>query len=89
MSGGDLHHLRSAIFRHEHEPGADVWLGGGGIDLGGALDLLTAHVLAMQLAAQIYVRSNRVVYCAKLHHHNGARCIFNRGFSQLLDRESK
>jgi aquaporin Z len=49
----------------------------------------TAPVLAMQLAAQIYVRSNRVVYCAKLHHHNGARCIFNRGFSQLLDRESK
>ena len=48
-----------------------------------------APVLAMQLAAEIYVRSKRVVYCAKLHHHNGARCIFNCRFSQLLELESK
>jgi aquaporin Z len=49
----------------------------------------TAPVLAMQLAAELHVRSKRVVYCAKLHHHNSARCIFNCGFSRLLDQESK
>src|SRR6184192_4641086 len=30
----------------------------------------TAPVLAMQLAALIYLRSKRTVYCAKYHHHN-------------------
>ena len=49
----------------------------------------TAPVLAMQLAAELHVRSKRVVYCAKLYHHNSARCIFNCGFSRLLDQESK
>src|SRR5260370_40875518 len=39
MSGGDLHHLRSAVFRDEHEPCANVRLGGRGIILGRALDL--------------------------------------------------
>jgi aquaporin Z len=48
----------------------------------------TAPVLAMQLAAELYVRSKRVVYCAKFHHHNNSRCIFNCGFKQLLDQES-
>jgi aquaporin Z len=49
----------------------------------------TAPVLAMQLAAELYVRSKRVVYCAKFHHHNNSRCIFNCGFRQLLDQEPK
>ena len=39
MSRGDLHHFRSAVFRDEHEPRANVRLGGRGIILGGALDL--------------------------------------------------
>ena len=48
----------------------------------------TAPVLAMQLAALVYRRSGRVVNCAKLHHHNGARCIFNCAFGKLLDKET-
>jgi aquaporin Z len=43
----------------------------------------TAPVMAMQLAAVVYRRAGRVVYCAKLHHHNGARCIFNCAFGQM------
>ncbi len=43
----------------------------------------TAPVLAMQIAALVYRRSRRVVYCAKLHHHNCARCIFNCAFGEL------
>jgi len=47
----------------------------------------TAPVLAMQLAATIYRGSGRAVYCAKLHHHNSARCIFRCAFGELLRRE--
>ncbi len=43
----------------------------------------TAPVLAMQAAASVYHRAGRVVHCAKLHHHNSARCIFNCAFSEL------
>ena len=48
----------------------------------------TAPVLAMLCAAQVYRRAGRVVYCAKLHHHNGARCIFNCAFGQVLEKEA-
>lgn len=48
-----------------------------------------APVLAMQLAAEIYVRTKRVVYCAKLYHHNNAPCIFNCRFSELREMECK
>jgi len=41
----------------------------------------------MQLAALIYLRSKRTVYCAKYHHHNRHRCIFNCRFAELLERE--
>ncbi len=44
----------------------------------------TAPVLAMLLAAEIYRRSDGTVYCAKLHHFNNKRCIFNCRFSELL-----
>jgi aquaporin Z len=47
----------------------------------------TAPVLAMQLAAWIYERGRGTVYCAKYHHHNTERCIFNCRFSELLRRE--
>lgn len=47
-----------------------------------------APVLAMQLAAFVYLRSGRAVYCAKLHHHNGTRCIFSCTFGKLLSQES-
>ena len=47
----------------------------------------TAPVLAMQLAAVLYIRGKRTVYCAKYHHHNRHRCIFNCRFPELLERE--
>ncbi len=46
-----------------------------------------APVLAMQWAAAVYLRGTRTVYCAKLHHHNGQRCIFNCRFAELAARE--
>lgn len=48
---------------------------------------LTAPILAMQLAAMLYTRSERTVYCAKYHHHNAHRCIFNCRFPELAARE--
>jgi aquaporin Z len=48
----------------------------------------TAPVLAMQLAAVIYVRGKGIVYCAKYHHYNRHRCIFNCRFPELLEREA-
>jgi aquaporin Z len=47
----------------------------------------TAPVLAMQLAAALYRYGEGIVYCAKFHHHNNQRCIFNCRFSDLLGRE--
>jgi aquaporin Z len=44
----------------------------------------TAPVLAMFCAALVYRRTGRFVHCAKLHHHNGARCIFNCAFGQIM-----
>jgi hypothetical protein len=41
----------------------------------------------MQLAAMLYVRNQGVVYCAKFHHHNQQRCIFNCRFPDLLALE--
>ena len=40
---------------------------------------LTAPLSGMLLAAECYVRTNGIhrVLCAKLHHHNNARCIFH------------
>lgn len=46
-----------------------------------------APVLAMLCAAFAYRRTGRAVYCAKLHHHNGARCIFNCAFGELENGE--
>jgi aquaporin Z len=48
---------------------------------------LTAPVLAMQLAAICFRASGRRIYCAKIHHYNGERCIFNCEFPALLERE--
>lgn len=47
----------------------------------------TAPVIAMQLAAVLYLRAKREVYCAKYHHHNNAPCIFNCRFPELAKRE--
>ncbi len=45
----------------------------------------TAPPLAMLIAAEAYlrVRSARAVYCAKLNHHNAARCIFRCRYMEL------
>src|ERR1700746_3398702 len=48
----------------------------------------TAPVLAMQLAAALYLRGKGTVYCAKYHHYNRHRCIFNCRFPELLARET-
>jgi aquaporin Z len=48
----------------------------------------TAPVLAMLFAASVYRRTGRIVHCAKLHHHNGARCIFSCAFGELVARET-
>jgi aquaporin Z len=44
-----------------------------------------APPVGMLLAAELYVRfgSARSVYCAKCHHCNGKRCIFNCRFGEL------
>ena len=44
-----------------------------------------APPLAMLIAAEAYllVRSARAVYCAKLNHHNTARCIFRCRYMEL------
>lgn len=47
----------------------------------------TAPILAMQAAAWLYLRRQGVAHCAKLHHHNAARCIFNCRFGELASRE--
>ena len=47
----------------------------------------TAPVIAMQLAASLYLKRQGVVHCAKYHHHNAYRCIFNCRFADLLQRE--
>ena len=45
----------------------------------------TAPPLAMYAAGAIYTRrrGTRSVLCAKLHHHNGSRCIFRCDYAQL------
>jgi aquaporin Z len=47
----------------------------------------TAPIIAMQLAAWVYLRRRGMVHCAKLHHHNNQRCIFNCRFGDLLAQE--
>jgi hypothetical protein len=50
---------------------------------------LTAPVLGMLLAAEVYVRRHGLhqVICAKLHHHNNKRCIFRHcGYHADRDR---
>ncbi len=50
-----------------------------------------APPMAMLAAAEVYVRlrGTKAVFCAKLHHHNSARCIFNCNFEELLSRNIK
>jgi aquaporin Z len=47
---------------------------------------LVAPPIAMLAAAEVFVRVRGLknVFCAKLHHHNNKRCIFNCNFGELL-----
>ena len=49
-----------------------------------------APPLAMLSAAEVYVRVKgaKEVYCAKFHHHNSKRCIFNCRFDELKNKEN-
>jgi aquaporin Z len=49
----------------------------------------TAPLLGMLLAAELYVRGKGIAYCAKLHHHNHARCIFNCRFDELMQKDDR
>jgi aquaporin Z len=46
---------------------------------------MTAPPIGMLLAAEVYRRKNgaQAILCAKLHHHNDKRCIFNCGYRSL------
>lgn len=48
----------------------------------------TAPPLGMMLAAQVYLRlrGKEAVFCAKLHHDNGKRCIFRCNHQTLLTK---
>lgn len=48
-----------------------------------------APALAMLAAAEVFVRARglKSVLCAKLHHHNNARCIFNCEYDKLLGKK--
>jgi aquaporin Z len=50
---------------------------------------LLAPPLGMLAAAEVYVRQAGLarVFCAKLHHHTDARCIFNCRFDDLRHRQ--
>jgi len=45
---------------------------------------LTAPLLGMLLAAELYVRTRRPVLCAKLHHDNAERCIFRCNYGRAV-----
>lgn len=46
-----------------------------------------APLIAMQAAAWVYVTREGKVHCAKFHHHNDHRCIFNCEFADLAAQE--
>jgi len=49
-----------------------------------------APPLGMLVAAELYVRQHGLprVFCAKLHHHNTKRCIFQCNWKQLSVSEA-
>lgn len=46
-----------------------------------------APIPAMLLAAELYVKADCKVHCAKLHHHNHCRCIFHCNFGEFIEAE--
>ena len=78
--------IRSADLRDEHESGA---LARAGAALGRSRrrsgSTSSAPAIGMLSAAELFVRTRglHAVFCAKLHHHTAARCIFHCRFSEL------
>jgi aquaporin Z len=67
LSGMSMNPARTFASALPAELWTDYWL------------YLTAPLIGMLSAAECFVRINGIhrVLCAKLHHHNNARCIFN------------
>ncbi len=49
----------------------------------------TAPLAGMLLAAKVFARAGARAACAKLHHHNRKRCIFNCNFREVEGRGSE
>ncbi|HWS87619.1 MAG TPA: aquaporin [Pyrinomonadaceae bacterium] len=49
----------------------------------------TSPLLGMLLAAEVFARTGARAACAKLHHHNRKRCIFNCEFGEIESRGRK
>jgi aquaporin Z len=49
----------------------------------------TAPLVGMLLAAEVFARTGARAACAKLHHHNRKRCIFNCNFGEVGGRRSE
>ena len=49
----------------------------------------TAPLLGMLLAAEVFARAGARAACAKLHHHNRKRCIFNCEFGRAESGERR
>jgi aquaporin Z len=75
LSGMSMNPARSFASAYVGEIWAAIWI------------YFTAPILGMLGAAAIFRRGGWVVHCAKLHHHNGARCIFRCAFHELAAQE--
>jgi aquaporin Z len=65
--------------------GPALWSGAGAI--APLWIYFAAPAIGMLSAAELFVRTRGLsaVFCAKLHHHTRARCIFHCRFSELVD----
>lgn len=78
--------FRSAVPWHQYEPESHLRFGSDRPHLDSGADLFYCLVLAMLFAVLVYRRTGRAVYCAKLYHHNGARCVFTCTFGEMKSR---
>ena len=80
--------LGIAAFGHEHESGAHIRLRICRSYLDWALDLLHRACAGDAIGSDCFISADKgTVYCAKYHHYNRHRCIFNCRFPELLERE--
>lgn len=81
----DVHNIRNASLRNEHEPRTDPWFSISCRLLACAVDLFCCADVCMLVAAEVFLQARGGVgpYCAKLHHPNNKRCIFTTEVEQL------